>query len=237
VTLKRLRAPETSIRRGSGNSLPRRSSKGASGVLLLRAAPDPSGSAQGIANMSHRCREHDRQGVGVPEIPDVQDLHAAVPTGPRDERITIEPFPLWMLVVIGVIFFFAGFFAARDGSDFTGAAAGLHTSPPAPSVRSVQMRTASTGAVRSTITDHNAPIVAHVSIKNMKFNPPNLEVKKGDTVEWRNDDITPHTATSASFDSGSINPEESWRHTFNDAGNISYACTFHPDMKAALTVK
>jgi plastocyanin len=187
--------------------------------------------------MSHRSRENTRQGAEFAEIADVQDLHATVRSETRGERITIKPFPLWMLVVIGVVFFFTGFFAARDRSDFTGRAAGLDTSPPAPSVRSVQMPTAATGAVQGTITDHNAPVVAHVSIKNMKFNPPNLEVKKGDTVEWRNDDITPHTATSSSFDSGSINPEESWRHTFNNTGSFSYACTFHPDMKAALTVK
>jgi plastocyanin len=187
--------------------------------------------------MSHRSRENNRQGVDFAEIADVQDLHAAVRSETHGERITIKPFPLWMLAVSGLIFFFAGFFTARDGTDFTGSAAGLGTPPPAPSVRAVQMRTASTGAVQSTITDHNAPLVAYVSIKNMKFNPPDLEVKKGETVEWRNDDITPHTATSASFDSASINPEESWRHTFNDTGNFSYACTFHPDMKAALTVK
>ena len=187
--------------------------------------------------MSHPFCGNYRQDVDYAEIADVQDLHAAVRREARGGRVTIKPFPLWMLVVSGLIFFFAGFFTARDGANFTGSAAGLGTPPPAPSVQAGPMRTASTGAVQSTITDHNAPLVAHVSIKNMKFDPPHLEVKKGDTVEWRNDDITPHTATSASFDSGSIDPEESWRHTFTNAGHFSYACTFHPDMKAALTVK
>jgi plastocyanin len=71
----------------------------------------------------------------------------------------------------------------------------------------------------------------------MKFDPPNLVVKKGDIVEWKNDDITPHTATSPTFDSGPINPEKSWRHTFTEAGSFSYSCTFHPAMKAAIVVK
>jgi plastocyanin len=74
-------------------------------------------------------------------------------------------------------------------------------------------------------------------MKNMKFSPATIEIKKGDTVEWTNDDITPHTATSATFDSAAIAPEASWRHTFNDAGNFPYTCTFHPDMKAAVIVK
>ena len=83
----------------------------------------------------------------------------------------------------------------------------------------------------------NVPAVIKVVIRNMKFEPPTLEVKKGDVVEWNNDDLTPHTATSASFDSGSLEPERSWRHPFAEAGNFPYACTFHPDMKAVIIVK
>jgi mono/diheme cytochrome c family protein len=83
----------------------------------------------------------------------------------------------------------------------------------------------------------NAPAVVQVLIRNMKFNPPSLEVKKGDIVEWKNEDITPHTATSATFDSASIDPDKSWRHTFTEAGSFPYTCTFHPDMKAAIIVK
>ena len=85
--------------------------------------------------------------------------------------------------------------------------------------------------------DASAPAIVTVMIRNMKFDPAVLELKKGDTVEWKNDDITPHTATAPSFDSGSIDPEKSWRHTFTEAGTFPYICTFHPDMKAAVTVK
>ena len=76
-----------------------------------------------------------------------------------------------------------------------------------------------------------------VIIHNMKFNPPNVEVRVGDTVEWKNDDITPHTATAATFDSGSIEPDGSWRHTFTEHGEIPYSCTFHPEMKGVVSVK
>ena len=82
-----------------------------------------------------------------------------------------------------------------------------------------------------------APAIVQVVMQNMKFNPARVEVRKGDIVEWKNDDITPHTATSAGFDSGSIDPEKSWRHTFVDAGSFPYTCTFHPDMKAVVIVK
>lgn len=82
-----------------------------------------------------------------------------------------------------------------------------------------------------------APSVIHISIRNLQFSPLTIEVKKGDAIEWKNDDIVPHTATSASFDSGSILAGQSWRHTFPDAGTFPYACTFHPLMKATVIVK
>jgi plastocyanin len=95
-----------------------------------------------------------------------------------------------------------------------------------------------TTTVSNAGADTDAPTVVHVVMKNMKFVPAAVEVKAGDTVEWTNEDITAHTATSApSFDSGSIDSDKSWRHTFSSAGNFPYSCTFHPEMKALVTVK
>ena len=167
----------------------------------------------------------------------MQDLHAAIQVEKADGRVTINPFPLWMLVVAGIVFFFAGFFSARHGVEFT--ATDLdRANPPAPStLQAVQTDTASASAVQSTVADANAPKVAHVAMKNMKFSPMTIDIKKGDTVEWKNDDITPHTATGAAFDSASIAPEASWRHTFTETGSFPYICTFHPDMKGSVSVK
>jgi plastocyanin len=188
--------------------------------------------------MSHPSRELNRQGVDYAETADVQDLHAAIRRETRDGCVTIKPFSLWMLVVCGLVFFVAGFFSARQGADFTATDVDRGKAPPVQStLPAVQTSAASTSAVQSTVADANAPVVAHVAMKNMKFSPATIEIKKGDTVEWTNDDITPHTATSATFDSAAIAPEASWRHTFNDAGNFPYTCTFHPDMKAAVIVK
>ena len=73
-----------------------------------------------------------------------------------------------------------------------------------------------------------ASAVAQVSMRNLQFSPVTIEVKKGDVVEWKNDDLVPHTATSAAFDSGTIASGKSWRHTFTNTGKFSYICTFHP---------
>lgn len=82
-----------------------------------------------------------------------------------------------------------------------------------------------------------AAVVIRISIRDIQFFPAAVEVKKGDVIEWQNDDLVPHTATSASFDSGTILAGQSWRHTFTDVGNVPYACTFHPQMKGLLTIK
>ena len=192
----------------------------------------------GLLRMSQPTLHRDRQGVDYGEEQNVQELHAADRREKPDGRVTIKPFSLWMLVVWGLVFFFAGFFLAPPGADFTAMSVNPGNPPPVQSTpQAVETGTASASAVQSTVADANAPVVAHVAMKNMKFSPATIEIKKGDTVEWTNGDITPHTATSAMFDSGSIASDQSWRHTFTEAGNFPYGCTFHPDMKADVVVK
>jgi plastocyanin len=182
--------------------------------------------------------EHHRQGVDYAETTDVQNLHASIRREKGDGGVTIKPFSLWVLVVCGLVFFFAGFFSARQSGDFSATAMDRGNAPPAQStLPAAQTSAASTSALQSAVADAYAPVVVHVAMKNMKFSPPTIQIRKGDTVEWKNEDITPHTATSPTFDSGSIDPDKSWRHTFSDAGSFPYTCTFHPDMKAAVTVK
>lgn len=79
--------------------------------------------------------------------------------------------------------------------------------------------------------------VVKVSMRNMRFSPQTLNIKKGTVVEWKNDDLVPHTATSASFDSGSLGNGKSWRHTFTKAGRFPYVCTFHSLMTGVIVVK
>ena len=192
----------------------------------------------GLLRMSHPTLQRDRQGVDYGEEQNVQKLHAAVRREKRGGRVTVKPFSLWMLVIWGIVFFFAGFFSVRHGSHFTATNVDRGNPPPAQStLQAVQTGTASASAVQSPVADGNAPLVLHVAMKNMKFSPATIEIKKGNTVEWKNDDITPHTATSAAFDSGSIASDAGWRHTFTQAGSFPYYCTFHPEMKGTVVVK
>jgi len=190
----------------------------------------------GLLRMSHPTLQRDPQRLDYGEQQNVQKLHAAVRREKRGGRVTVKPFSLWMLVVWGIVFFFAGFFSVRHGSDFTAMDRGDPQAAES-TLQAVQTATASASAVQSPVADANAPLVLHVAMKNMKFSPATIEIKKGDTVEWKNDDITPHTATSAAFDSGSIASDAGWRHTFTQAGSFPYYCTFHPEMKGTVVVK
>lgn len=77
---------------------------------------------------------------------------------------------------------------------------------------------------------------AEVTIKNFRFQPAQLSVHPGETIEFKNEDIFAHsvTADDGSFDSGLIQPGSSWTLTVAKAGTIAYHCTPHPNMKATL---
>jgi len=80
-----------------------------------------------------------------------------------------------------------------------------------------------------------------VVVREIKFQPAVLMVKVGDTVEWRNDDIVPHTATSTAqpkkFDSGILPVGSSWKYVVTKRETYFYTCTLHPNMKAELIVR
>jgi plastocyanin len=149
------------------------------------------------------------------------------------EPITIKPFSSWTLVVCGLTIFWVGFFSARYGVDFTGPGEATSVS----SAQSVPADASSANPAANSVPDPSVPAIVHVVMRNMKFEPAVVELKRGDVVEWKNEDITPHTATSTLFDSASIDPDKSWRHTFSEPGSFPYGCTFHPEMKAVVTVK
>ncbi len=78
-----------------------------------------------------------------------------------------------------------------------------------------------------------------ITIDAMSFSPQLLEASVGDTVIWTNNDPFPHTATAQdhSFDSGDIQPGESFTFKVSREGEFAYVCTLHPTMKGTLLVK
>jgi len=78
-----------------------------------------------------------------------------------------------------------------------------------------------------------------VVIEHFAFTPSSIEVEPGDTVEFLNRDIAPHTATA---------PDGSWSTPEIAAGKTeaigvsghvggAYVCRFHPVMKGRIVVR
>ena len=88
-----------------------------------------------------------------------------------------------------------------------------------------------------------APKQVTVVIRDFKFEPATVTVHEGDTVEWKNDDSVPHTATEdvtdkkPAFDSGNIQTGASWRYVAQKKGTYNYICTVHPNMQGTLIVQ
>ena len=74
--------------------------------------------------------------------------------------------------------------------------------------------------------------------------PSLIAVDSGNQVTWVNEDSAFHSVTSGFygaptelFDSGHLDPFESYTLTFDEAGIIDYYCTLHPWMKGQVMVE
>jgi plastocyanin len=86
------------------------------------------------------------------------------------------------------------------------------------------------------------------SVTNTEFyKPAIINIPRGATVTWTNNDAEMHTVTSGNldaggptgtlFDSGPLPSGKTYRHTFSDKGIFDYLCTLHPFMKGKVIVK
>lgn len=123
---------------------------------------------------------------------------------------------------------------------FAAACSPSNTSATSPTVGSAA--TANSGAGASTPA---APASASVSMTDaLRFEPAALTVRRGATVTWRNTSATMHTVTddpgkaankadaalpegAQPWDSGNINPGQTFQHTFDTPGTYKYFCTPH----------
>ncbi len=71
----------------------------------------------------------------------------------------------------------------------------------------------------------------HVEMKSSAFDAKDITIEVGDTVVWTNNDSKLHDVTfEAGFDSGgpgSMEADDTFSHTFDDAGEFLYNCTIH----------
>jgi plastocyanin len=74
---------------------------------------------------------------------------------------------------------------------------------------------------------------------NLKFMPMNITIHKGDRIKWKNVSSpgTQHTSTSKSWNSGTLNPGQSFTRRFASLGTFSYHCKFHVSFGMKGTIK
>jgi len=111
--------------------------------------------------------------------------------------------------------------------------------------------TSTTSTTKSTSsTSSTAPTSAvHVSIQagagtntsSLGYSPDTITIVIGvnNTVVWVNDDNMPHTVTATNklFDSGNMNPGDTFSYTFTSPGTYTYGCSYHPWMKGTVIVE
>jgi plastocyanin len=96
---------------------------------------------------------------------------------------------------------------------------------------------------------HSPPVARAAAVVDMNFHsfsPAAVTIRAGDSVEWRNTSIIPHTVTddaalagragnatlpagAAAFHSGRIPPGEIYVHAFTVPGTYRYFCKYHED--------
>lgn len=82
------------------------------------------------------------------------------------------------------------------------------------------------------------PAVYIISISQMKFNPEEIKVHKGDTVIWKNEDLVPHCVTelnNKAWTSLVIPPGGSWKMAVLQSSD--YYCAIHQVMKGKIVVE
>jgi plastocyanin len=86
---------------------------------------------------------------------------------------------------------------------------------------------AGTGQVATVSMDHNA------------FIPSEITVVPGTTVTWVNTEAMPHTVVDVNkgFRSKTLVKDAKFSFTFTTAGDYSYLCSIHPNMKGKVIVK
>jgi plastocyanin len=89
------------------------------------------------------------------------------------------------------------------------------------------------------VTPAQAAGATHVvTIARMAFGPMPEKVHAGDTIEWHNADVVPHTATAepAGLDAR-LEPGASARTVVKTRGRFEVRCSYHPAMNGVLVVE
>ncbi len=80
-----------------------------------------------------------------------------------------------------------------------------------------------------------------IDMRDIEFVPRQVKLARGATVTWINRDQVAHTVTQGNrvyneFTSPNIEPGQTYRHTFDEPGEVRYRCTIHANMEGEFRV-
>jgi LysM repeat protein len=125
---------------------------------------------------------------------------------------------------------FAGMRLMLPGSSAYGTAPSPYNYPPSSGYSTVPAPMATPTAPPT------GGATAAVTLRNIAYNPNSITIHVGTKVTWTNGESSaiPHTVTSGTpgapsgtFDSGTLNPANSFQFTFNTTGTFAYFCRIH----------
>ncbi|WP_291735169.1 cupredoxin family copper-binding protein [Leisingera sp. F5] len=77
-----------------------------------------------------------------------------------------------------------------------------------------------------------------VDISAFAFEPAQVTIRAGESIEWINHDFAPHTATGneVNWDTGELEKNDSASLRFDTPGTYPYFCAYHPHMRGMVEV-
>ena len=102
-------------------------------------------------------------------------------------------------------------------------------------------------------TNVSEPAAVVGMTNSLKFDPDTVRIKVGETVRWKNSSLLVHSVTgdptketkessvslpdgAKPFDSGLMDPEQTFEHTFTVAGTYQYFCIPHEAMMTGVVI-
>ena len=76
-----------------------------------------------------------------------------------------------------------------------------------------------------------------VEIRDQQFVPEIVTIRIGGTVSWVNMDSVKHRVVGLGFNSGVLNPGDSFSYKFTEAGIYAYSSEFYPAARGQIIVK
>lgn len=129
---------------------------------------------------------------------------------------------IYIVVILVVIISIGTFYLSRSSK----------TLPKGP------MQTNTEQTPSSTVTDKTVPAKTYnISAVNFSFNPGILNINKGDTIIWTNQDSAPHQIAGGDLNGPVMSKGQSYTFVFNNVGTFNYHCAIHPSMTGTVIVK